>query len=406
MPAMWWRFQRPLYASLGLALLMLGACQSGAAVLQLEQESFTFAPGLSRTSSQHVRVHNSSQQPLELSVSSQASWLRPELAKTRLSPNEHLELNLEVECAAEQVRDETLLELRAGTHSRQLRMKRVCEPYDIDLQFAEDAYLSLAARDALTQAAARWSRLIAGGLPDTKVDKPRGTCGLNEPAFRGEVDDLLIFVDVKPLDGERGVLGQAGPCLVRGDHTALPVFGVMVFDAADIMRLESEGRLYSALLHEMGHVLGIGTYWDVGGHLEYRGRPQGRSCAETEAFSAPPHFKGQAATRSYRDMAGRGAPPVEEGHGKGTRCGHWDEAHFGHELMTGFLGAGENPLSVLSAASLSDIGYSVDLSQVDAYRLPNCAGGCVGAQSLGSAHADTVLPRARVTEQGLKPLSP
>ena len=37
----------------------------------------------------------------------------------------------------------------------------------------------------------------------------------------------------------------------------------MQFDVADMAKLISNGTLQSVVLHEMGHVLGIGTLWDT-----------------------------------------------------------------------------------------------------------------------------------------------
>ena len=47
--------------------------------------------------------------------------------------------------------------------------------------------------------------------------------------------------------------------------------------------------------------------------------------------------------------------------------GHWRETVFGNELMTGFIGAGSNPLSVLSVAAQEDIGYTVNYAGADPY---------------------------------------
>ena len=41
--------------------------------------------------------------------------------------------------------------------------------------------------------------------------------------------------------------------------------------------------------------------------------------------------------------------------------------------MTGFLDAGTNELSLVSAQSLADEGYTVDTTAVDAYTLPGAA---------------------------------
>jgi hypothetical protein len=48
---------------------------------------------------------------------------------------------------------------------------------------------------------------------------------------------------------------------------------------------------------------------------------------------------------------------------------HWRDGVFDPELMTGFLDAGSNPLSVVTIASLADLGYTVDVNQADPFTL-------------------------------------
>ena len=43
----------------------------------------------------------------------------------------------------------------------------------------------------------------------------------------------------------------------------LPTLGSMRFDSADLQSLLDDGTLDDTILHEMGHVLGIGTIWDA-----------------------------------------------------------------------------------------------------------------------------------------------
>jgi hypothetical protein len=67
--------------------------------------------------------------------------------------------------------------------------------------------------------------------------------------------------------------------------------------------------------------------------------------------------------------------PVENcGAGSPVNCGagnvnaHWREPVFVNELMTGFLNGGmANPLSRLSAASMEDLGYTVNYAASDPY---------------------------------------
>ena len=59
-------------------------------------------------------------------------------------------------------------------------------------------------------------------------------------------------------------------------------------------------------------------------------------------------------------MGGSGSGvPVELDGGSGTAGSHWDEETFGNELMTGYINAGENYISGMSAAAFKDMGYVV-----------------------------------------------
>ena len=40
----------------------------------------------------------------------------------------------------------------------------------------------------------------------------------------------------------------------------------MSFDTDDLSRMEQDGSLIDVIIHEMGHVLGIGTLWELTGN--------------------------------------------------------------------------------------------------------------------------------------------
>jgi hypothetical protein len=61
---------------------------------------------------------------------------------------------------------------------------------------------------------------------------------------------------------------------------------------------------------------------------------------------------------------------VENTGGPGTRDVHWRERVFGSELLTGFVNRAPNPLSRVTAASLGDLGYQVDIDAADDFELP------------------------------------
>ncbi len=222
-------------------------------------------------------------------------------------------------------------------------------PFTIDVRFLGG--LTATQKNAFKAAADRWSRVIIGDLPSVMVD--------------GEViDDVLILAQGVDIDGPSGTLGQAGPTRLRpanaGKHAFLPARGTMSFDTADLAQMEQRGTLTDVITHEMGHVLGIGTIWNIKSLLRGAGRRN-------------PLFLGAGAKAEYGKLKGTGPTrvPVENEGGPGTRDGHWRETVFRNELMSGFISAADNPISRMTVASLQDLGYDVDLNAAEPYTLPN-----------------------------------
>ncbi len=132
------------------------------------------------------------------------------------------------------------------------------EPFDLELRGVSGLAPSVAA--AFTTAAAEWRRSSCAARPRTCC--PRGDPARPGLGFPTVVDDIIIDVSVTPIDGLGNVLGSAGPtCMAAG--TDLAVTGEMRFDSADVADLLAEGSFDDVVLHEMGHVLGIGTLWNT-----------------------------------------------------------------------------------------------------------------------------------------------
>ena len=157
-----------------------------------------------------------------------------------------------------------------------------------------------------------------------------------------------------------------GPCWTR-IAGGLPSYGFMSFDAADIGRLERIGVLDEVVLHEMAHVLGfVGFIWEDFGLL--------RNPA-SEGTSPDTHFSGSLAIAAFNKAGGSGYTgakvPVENTVAGGMND-HWRQTVLGDELMTGLLSVARTnrPLSAITIQSLADLGYKVDLTAADSYRLP------------------------------------
>jgi hypothetical protein len=228
---------------------------------------------------------------------------------------------------------------------------------------------------AFDSATAKWQRIIYQDIADIpNFSSPADQCFTGQPAIGPiTVDDVLILATVDSIDGPGTVLGTAGPCFLRLTGR-LPIMGLMVFDSADIADLIAADELNEVILHEMGHVLGIGTLWNQGAS----------SCLQLP--STPPgmvldtYFSCQNARAAFDSLGGThytggNKVPVENcgpsspaGCGGGTVNGHWREPTFANELMTGYLnGETVNPLSILTAAAMEDLGYGVNYAAADPY---------------------------------------
>lgn len=236
-------------------------------------------------------------------------------------------------------------------------------------------------REAVEAAAAKWSEVVVGDLRDTSVStgQVEQACG-NEYRYSGPIDDLLLFGDVRDLDGPGGVVGMAGACLLRSD--GFPLVGVIVLDRADVDFLAASGDLHTVVQHELGHVLDLSmSGWQRRGLLSH----ERAGCYDSHSV----HFTGAAAEREFARLGGAGRVPVENNGVMGTACSHWDEETFGGELMTGYLDR-DAPLSRITGAALSDMGYQVNLDATDAYTLSG--GGGLRTQAVGVAIGERLLP--------------
>lgn len=197
-------------------------------------------------------------------------------------------------------------------------------------------------------AAARWERIIIKDVPSFTATIPSAFIGFPPVADNETIDDIIIEVAIAPIDGEGGILGQAGPRFVR-NADALTVSGVMFFDVADLEFLEELDLFEEVIVHEMGHVLGIGTLWNFGGRTLRQGP------------LSNPYFNGRTANVYWMAEGGTDFVPIENMGGAGTVGSHWREVDLRNELMTGFLNLGENPLSRITAGSLRDLGYGTSV---------------------------------------------
>jgi hypothetical protein len=197
------------------------------------------------------------------------------------------------------------------------------------------------------------------------------------PLFGSNIDDgdgrIEIFAKGLIIDGVGGVLGQAGPTTgawLSGGSIVYTAQGIMEFDTDDLTGMESSSTLLSVIMHEMAHVLGFGTLWDLS------------SIGFQDVYDATAKaYTGPNALNEWKtefSQASATFVPVEADGGQGTANAHWNEVFGGagptgitdtlgrdmrDELMTGWLNA-PSFLSRMSVAQFADIGYVVDFSNL------------------------------------------
>ena len=228
-----------------------------------------------------------------------------------------------------------------------------------------------------TAAAARISGAIVGDVGDIQAPLPAvdlaASCGVDglPVAFSEPIDDVIIYASLGPIDGVNKVLAFSFPCFIRGpsgNPNRQTVIGVMKFDSDDLDNMIAAGNLTDVIQHEMLHVVGIGTLWNIYGVLAGAGTPQTR-------------FTGAMGVGGCVGIGGAtvcpGSVPVENTGGAGTADAHWRDQTFFNELMTGFVNTRAsvpsgllNPFSVISVQSLGDIGYVVNPKAADPYVVP------------------------------------
>ena len=95
----------------------------------------------------------------------------------------------------------------------------------------------------------RWSEVITHVPCGGSVQSPAGR--------------LAITATLEEIDGAGGpngdnILGFAGPTRIWGSCPTVSYMGEMTFDIFDIGEVEANGNFEGLILHEMGHVIGVG----------------------------------------------------------------------------------------------------------------------------------------------------
>jgi len=243
--------------------------------------------------------------------------------------------------------------------------RTVRSSFNIEVRFAGAGGIETV-REAFRTAAVRWRTMITGDIHTERLQVPASRCAAWQPAMDTVVNDVVIFARIAAIDGVGSILARAGPCLFNSENL-LPFVGTMEFDESDLPNLIANNGLVDVVTHEMGHVLGIGTLWNITSAASGKSRS-----LLVNPGSNDPFFQGTAARGGFaavNTVVYSGTPvPVENSGGAGTRDSHWRESTFARELMTGFYNGGAvNPLSRMTIGSLEDLGYTVNYAAAEPY---------------------------------------
>ncbi|WP_419859188.1 hypothetical protein [Candidatus Palauibacter irciniicola] len=168
--------------------------------------------------------------------------------------------------------------------------------------------------------------------------------------------------------------GPRGPRLNRGGGGGFYHPGGGIYWTRDRPYVAPFGRVpdnftYEVMLHELGHVFGIGTYW-YSGDVRLVNVPSDTRRVDT-------HFPGPNAVAAFDAAGGSGytggkVPVTNDPAEDADAGGHWRSVLCG-EIMTRGNCPGEE-LTVVSAitlGALADLGWVVDMSVAEDYALPS-----------------------------------
>mmetsp|Transcript_10788 Transcript_10788/g.32445 ORF Transcript_10788/g.32445 Transcript_10788/m.32445 type:complete len:459 (-) Transcript_10788:354-1730(-) len=214
--------------------------------------------------------------------------------------------------------------------------------------------------DLFVAAKERWEQIVVGDVEGY----PQGTVsdwfsGFFDTPNDEAIDDLLIGYEFTAIDGVAGTLGEAGTRYFRRSATGQflsTISGVMRFDEADFAEMDDVERQI-VILHEIGHVLGLGTTgWT---------RECAVDCPADARYACP------RAQAEYNKLGFTGDLLVELDGDELAQCAHWDELAFpsstASELMTGTFERGKAQLlTTVTIGGLDDFeGYTVDYGAAD-----------------------------------------
>jgi hypothetical protein len=352
------------------------SCSGDPILGDISPDPLTLEGQTTQSTSSSFTLQNIGGADLTFAISSNQSWLTATPTSGTIEAASTQIINVSAICGTLQEERNATLTITSNDTSKpsvSLEVTLTCSSdivsaFSIQLQYI--GTFSATQRNAIETAAARWSEVIVGDLPNRSLSKAFNICGIQDPEINGVIDDVMIGITIGPIDGEGKIFADAGPCALR---EVLPLYSTIKFDSADIASFASD--LEEVMLREIGFALGFGSLWEKLDKVTYS--PDTTACNTRTSFSTRPTFNGATAKTRFNALGGAGSPPAEDGINAEVRCSSWDEQVFDNELMTSIFDKGANNLlSLLTIAAMQDIGYETDPSKADPYELPECSPSC------------------------------
>ena len=246
--------------------------------------------------------------------------------------------------------------------------------FPIDVRYLPGPEPSAAVKAVVGAAVARLRKIFVRAPTPLPVTMPANVCADGQPAMSETVPGLVVWVDIRSVDGIGGNLGSANWCS-RRVPSLVTAIGYVRLDLDDLTSGLSDGSAYSTITHELLHVAGFPSLWTDLGLL--RGN------------SSDPWFAGTRAVSAFRDQlkpsltySGLGVP-VENTGGLGSALKHWRSSLFSTEMMSAFGCGGQAPLSYVTLAAFLDMGLHVTEYGDDDFEVP--LAGCPRSAQLRGA---------------------
>jgi FG-GAP-like repeat len=239
----------------------------------------------------------------------------------------------------------------------------------LDLQISYDPSsngLDPATRSAIATAERFWENIISGG----------NFLSGNTLPIKIVTEDL----NLKTGEPDTFTLAYSAPTMGSDGQKLLIQSATITINRRRLGTIDQQA-LNDLFIHEFTHALGFGTLWEP---LRFRnadgsiraigakGDANSLIDRSTNRYRADT-FAGWVYGEQLRD-AGKAstitatAVPIEAG-----LFAHWDESIFQTESLTPIADSGNQPISRLTLAALSDLGWQVNMDAAQAYSLPTTA---------------------------------